>query len=58
MASELEMRIQRGDKEELAKAFQDVINVLSEAPQPAEKRIANTLFIMQVQDYILEEVEE
>lgn len=57
MASELEMRIQRGDKEELAKAFQNVINVLSEAPQPAEKRIANTLFIMQVQDYILEEVD-
>ena len=57
MASELEMRIQRGDKEELAKAFQNVINVLSEASQPVEKRIANTLFIMQVQDYILEEVD-
>lgn len=57
MASELEMRIQSGDKEELAKAFQNVINILSEAPQPAEKRIANTLFIMQVQDYILEEVD-
>lgn len=58
MQSELEMRIQRGDKKELAKAFQNVINVLSEAPQPVEKRIANTLFIMQVQDYILEEVKE
>jgi|GEM_PF-6756790 len=56
MPSELEMRIQRGDKEELNKAFQEVINVLSEAPQPIEKRIANTLFVMQVQDYILEEV--
>lgn len=58
MQSELKMRIQRGDKEELIKAFQQVINVLSEASQPVEKRITNTLFIMQVQDYILEEVKE
>lgn len=57
MASELERRIQRVDKEELAKAFQNVINVLSQAPLSTEKRIANTLFIMQVQDYIFEEVD-
>jgi hypothetical protein len=57
MPSELEMRIQRGDKEELNKAFQEVINVLSQAPLSTEKRISNTLFIMQVQDYILEGVE-
>lgn len=56
MTSELKERIQRGDKEELNRAFQQVINVLSEATQPIEKRIANTLFVMQVQDYILEEV--
>lgn len=56
MTSELKERIKSGDMEELNKAFQQVINVLSESTQPIEKRISNTLFIMQVQDYILEEV--
>lgn len=58
MASELEMRIQRGDKESIEKTFKEVMLSLRGTDIPSQKKLHHLIFLSQVRDYILEEVKE
>lgn len=56
MPSELEIRLQGGDKEGITKDFDRLAKVLDEAHLSTVDMLKNMRFLRQVQQYILEEV--
>ncbi len=56
MPSELERRIQRGDKESIEAVFAEITLSHWGVDLPKEKKVAHITFLDQVRNYILEEV--
>jgi len=56
MASELERRMQAGDKESIEKNFNEILLSFRGVDMPAGKKLSQLIFLTQVKNYILEEV--
>ena len=56
MASELERRMQAGDRESIEKHFNEILLSFRGADMPTVKKLNHLIFLTQVRNYILEEV--
>ena len=56
MASELERRLQAGDKESIERNFNEILLSYRGVDMPTGKKLGQLIFLTQVRDYILEEV--
>lgn len=56
MPSELERRMQAGDKESIEKNFNEILLSFRGVQMPTVKKLNHLIFLTQVKNYILEEV--